>query len=282
MEIKYYNVDYCYLQNISTKQMVLENINLEIPTEKIVGIIGANGSGKTTFVELLNDLKIPTKGAIRINDYIVGNNQQMKNDSTYPTDIGFVYENVKNQFFMPTVKKEIALGMQSFYHKLSHIEKRISGALKMVGLDDSYLDKDPGKLSNGEMKKVAIASVLAVNPKVIVLDEPTVGLDYISQESFLKMLKILKNRYHKTIIIITKDTDMIHKIADYLFVFYKGKLALEGTKYEVFLNEKFSKLGLPYPKVIDFSNRVLKQKGIKIGYRDDINDLLKDIYRYMP
>ncbi len=280
MEIKYYNVGYSYPQNNSIEKYALENINLEIPQEKIVGIIGANGSGKTTFVELLKELKLPTKGAIRIDNYIIGNNQQMENENPYPVDIGFVYENVQNQFFMPTVKKEIAFGMQPFYHKISHIEKRISESLKMVGLNDSYLEREPLKLSYGEMKKVAIASVLAVNPKVIVLDEPTVGLDHISEESFLKMLKILKNRYHKTIIVMTKDVNMIHKIADYLFVFYKGKLALEGTKYEVFLNEKFSKLGLPYPKVIEFSNQVLKQKGIKIGYRDDINDLLKDIYRY--
>lgn len=170
--------------------------------------------------------------------------------------------------------------MQQFSYKVDQIEKRVSDALKMVGLDDSYRERNPFSLSNGEMRKVAIASVLAFNPKVIILDEPTIGLDTVSKQTFLRMLKTLKNRYHKTIIVVSHDVNMIHRIVDYLFVLDKGKLVLEGDKYEVFGNEELEQYGVARPYVMEFSYQVWKKKGIKLGYRDEINDLIKDIYRH--
>lgn len=279
MEIKCYSVSYCYHEKKISEYRALDNVTLNIKPGRINGVIGENGSGKTTLVELFNLLRLPTKGVIQIGNYIL-EAKKVVEEAPPQFDIGFVFASAKEQFFLPTVKKEIAFGMKQFSYRLSHIEKRISDALKMVGLDDTYLNRNPLELSNGEMKKVSIASVLAFNPEVIVLDEPTIGLDDISKESFLKMLKILKNRYHKTIIVVTQDSNLIHRIADYIFVFHNGALVLEGTKYEVFLNDEIEKFGLVRPDMIEFSFRVLKQKGIKLGYRDDINDLIKDIYRH--
>lgn len=281
MEIKYHNVYYDYYEKTPIKQTALENITLNIKKGQINGIIGKSGSGKSTFVELMNALRLPTMGTIRIGDYILEHNRKIPEINKLRFEIGFVFQNPKEQFFLPTVEKEIAFGMKQFSYKLDQIKKRIHDALKMVGLDDSYLDRNPLELSNGEMRKVAIASVLAFNPKVLIFDEPTIGLDAISKATFLKMLKILKNRYHKTIVVVTHDIDMIHKIADYIFVLEKGKKVLEGNKYEIFENEEIEKYGILRPNVMEFSYQVLKQKGIKLGYRDDVNDLIKDIYRHV-
>ena len=152
----------------------------------------------------------------------------------------------------------------------------------MVGLNDSYLKRDPLTLSNVEMRKVALASILIYNPKVLFLDEPTVGFDEENKKSFLKLIKRLKKRYHKTIIMVSHDIEFIHKFADEILVLDNGKLITQGDKYEVFKQEKRMKeIGLTVPKMIQFSNLVYEKKGKKIGYRDEINDLIKDIYRYV-
>ena len=171
--------------------------------------------------------------------------------------------------------------MLSFNYRTNEKDKRVSDALKMVGLDDSYLERDPFKLSNGEQRKVAIASILVFNPKIIVFDEPTIGLDYDSKKNLIKLIRMLKTRYSKTIIIISHDIDFIHSISDYVILLDKGNLILTGNKYDILANPSaLEYYNLPMPKVVEFSYKVLKNKGIKMGYRDDINDLLKDIYRY--
>ncbi|MCI8545034.1 MAG: ATP-binding cassette domain-containing protein [Bacilli bacterium] len=281
MEIKYDSVYYSKNENTSLEKLILEDINLELKEGKINGIIGKCGSGKTTFLELMNVLLLPTLGSIQIGNYQMEKNCKIKDVNNLRVELGYVFGNPKHQFFLPTVREEIAFGMKQFSYKLDKIDSRISDSLKMVGLDDSYLERDPIKLSNGEMRKVAIASVLAFNPNILIFDEPTLGLDSISEKSFLKMLKLLKNKYHKTIVIVTHDVNMIHKIADYLFVFYEGKKVLEGTKYEVFESELLEQYEVVRPMIMEFSYQVLKKKGIKLGYRDDVNDLIKDIYRHV-
>lgn len=281
MEIKYDNVTYKYNKKTPLEQVALNDITLKIKKGKINGIIGPSGAGKTTLVELMNALMLPTEGTIRIDDYILENKRKVQYINDLRFNIGLVFQTPEEQFFNPTVKKEIEFGLKQFSYKLDNIEKRVSDSLKMVGLDDSYLERSPFSLSNGEMRKVAIASVLAFNPKVIILDEPTIGLDTISKQTFLRMLKILKTRYKKTIIIVSHDVNMIHKIVDYLFVLDKGKLVLEGDKYQVFTSEELDKYQVARPNVIEFSYKVLKKKGIKLGYRDEINDLIKDIYRHV-
>ena len=161
------------------------------------------------------------------------------------------------------------------------MSKRVSDALKMVGLDDSYLSRNPHTLSSGEKRKVAIASILVFNPQVIIFDEPTVGLDSNSKRNLMRLIKMLKNKYNKTIIIVTQDVDFLHKIVDYVYILEDGKVILEGDKYTVFSEvETLLKHGITVPKLVEFSHKVLKEKNIKMGYRDEINDLIKDIYRY--
>jgi len=281
MEIKFNHVDYTYNENTPLATKALQDISVTFKEEKIHGIIGRSGSGKTTMIELMNALLLPTKGNIEIGSRVINKTRKIPNINQMRYKIGLVFQFPEEQFFCSTVQKEIEFGMKYFKKSVPNIQKHISDALKMVELDDSYLERDPFSLSSGEMRKVAIASILAFNPKIIILDEPTIGLDFESKQNLIKILKMLKNRYHKTIIMVTHDTDLLHKIADHIIVLENGKLALEGNKYEVFTHPNLENYGVKRPQIIEFEKMVLDKKQIKLGFRDDINDLMKDVYRYV-
>lgn len=281
MEIKMNNVSYIYNPKTPFEKKALDGITTIFEKEKIHGIIGRSGSGKTTMIELMNALMIPTKGSIEIGSKIISETRKIKNVNQMRYKIGLVFQFPEEQFFCSTVKKEIEFGMKYFQKSVTNIEKHISDALKMVQLNDSYLDRNPFSLSSGEMRKVAIASVLAFNPKILILDEPTIGLDYESKQNLIKILKMLKNRYHKTIIIVTHDTDLLHRIVDRVVLLDKGKIVLEGNKYETFTHPDLENYGIKRPQIIEFEKMVFDKKKIKLGYRDDINDLMKDVYRYV-
>lgn len=265
MEIELKNVCFSYEKiNYKTKE-ILKDINMKLENGKITAIIGKSGSGKTTLLELIDSILIPTNGQINIEDV---------------NKVGFLFQFPEEQFFNKTVKKELEVILKLSGYK-KDIEKRIIDSLEMVNLNSEYLDKNPFHLSSGEKRKLALAAVLILNPKVILLDEPTIGLDDKSKQEMIKLIRMLKNRYNKTILIATHDMNFIHKIADYIYVLNNKKIIMEGDKYTVFKQEeKLNKIKIKVPNLISFSNKVQKQKKIKIGYRDDINDLIKDIYRY--
>ena len=280
MEVKFYNVYYTYNEKTPLSKLVLGNINITFKEGTINGIIGRSGSGKTTMIELINALILPTKGNITVGSKVISRTRKIKNINNLRYRIGLVFQYPEEQFFCKTVKEEIEFGMKYFKKNVKSMEKHVSDALLMVGLDDSYLARNPYTLSSGEMRKVAIASILAFNPKIVILDEPTIGLDNSSKENLIRIIKLLKNRYHKTIIIVSNDTDMLHRISDHIVLLDKGKIILEGSKYEVF-KQDIEKYGIKKPKIIEFEELVYKEKKIKIGLRDDINDLMKDVYRYV-
>ena len=266
MEIELKNVDFTYEKINYEKKEVLKNINMKFETGKITSIIGKSGSGKTTLLELIDNIIVPTKGEIIIEDV---------------NKIGFLFQFPEEQFFNQTVKKELEVILKLSDYK-KDINKRIYDVLEMVNLNEDYLNKNPFNLSSGEKRKLALASVLILNPKIILLDEPTIGLDDKDKNEMIKLIRILKNRYNKTIIIASHDMNFIHKITDYIYVLDNKKIIMEGDKYTIFKQEeKLNKIKIKVPNLISFSNKVLKTKKIKIGYRDDINDLIKDIYRYV-
>ncbi len=266
MEIELKNVDFTYEKINYEKKEVLKNINMKFETGKITSIIGKSGSGKTTLLELIDNILVPTKGEIRIEDV---------------NKIGFLFQFPEEQFFNQTVKKELEVVLKLSDYK-KDINKRINDVLEMVNLNDDYLNENPFNLSSGEKRKLALATVLILNPKVILLDEPTIGLDDKDKNEMIKLIRMLKNRYNKTIIIASHDMNFIHKITDYIYVLDNKKIIMEGDKYSIFKQEdKLNKIKIKVPNLISFSNKVLKTKKIKIGYRDDINDLIKDIYRYV-
>lgn len=270
MEIKFEKVYY---------KDLLKNITCTIKENQISAIIGKSGSGKTAFLELISGLVKATGGTIKMDSTIV--DPRSKEFQSLRSKIGFLFEFPEEQFFHDSVEKELGFSVEEFRYRVSEKEKRIKDALKLVGLNNSYLKKDPLSLSRGEMRKIALASILIYNPKLILLDEPTIGLNASEKKDLSKLLRMLKKKYHKTIIIVSHDIDFLHEFVDNILVINNGKIVLQGEKYEVFKEEiKLKKFGVSVPKMVHFSNLVYKKKKIKIGYRDEINDLIKDIYRY--
>ena len=234
----------------------VNNINLTI-NKGINVIIGENGSGKTTLLDLIANEITPTKGEILVNS----------------KKIGYAKENLD---YTETLYDEL---MNNLYlSKLKNYEKRINDVLLMVNLDSSVLDKKIKTLTQSEIKKASIAISLICNPDILILDNPSNNLDKEAKDNLIKLIKLLKNRYNKTIVIASNDLEFVHKIADKIYVLYNKKIVLEGNKYGVFTSN-LKKYNLDKPNIIKFEELVQNKKNIKLGFRDEINDLIKDIYR---
>jgi energy-coupling factor transporter ATP-binding protein EcfA2 len=258
MEIK--NVSYSYPDG--TK--VFDNLNLKMMDEKITVIMGLSGSGKTTLLSLINNDISPLNGDIEVN-----------------SNIAYMLEDPNEQFITKSVKDELGYQLESHNYRLNEKSKRIRQSLIMVGLKSTDDTKLIRELSLREKRLLALASVLIVNPKVILLDNLTTSLNDEDKNNVIRLIKMLKNRYHRTIIIATNDTDSGLKLADNIVMLKDGIVVSNGDKYSVFKDAKRTKKNMVLePNTIAFENKVLDKKKIKLGYRDDINDLIKDIYRY--
>ena len=265
MEVKFDNVSFSY-----GDYKVIDKFFCNISGGVISAIVGASGSGKSTILDLIDGLCSCDSGFIKVGSY---------NCSSIKKSIGYMFQEPCDQFFNSSVYMEIKYGLRSF--GISDIDSRIRKAIVDVGLDESYLSLDPCKLSSGERRKVALASILCYDPDILILDEPSCGLDNRSKDYLIKLLVDLKKSFNKTIIIVSHDINFLHRFVDYVYLIHNGSIYLEGDKYSVFSNEEaMNYCGLRVPDILHFSNLVSIKKGVKIGYRDSINDLIKDVYRY--
>ncbi|HHT38046.1 MAG TPA: ATP-binding cassette domain-containing protein [Mollicutes bacterium] len=281
MAIEIKEVSYVYNENTPSSHTALKNINVTIEEEKVTGIIGKIGSGKTTLVELLNALLIPTKGEVKVAGFDIEKKMKPEDLKALRRKVGLVFQFPEDQFFNITVKEEVAFALKHFRYKSDRVHKQVLEALSMVGLDESYLNQNVFNLSTGEKRKVAIASILVFNPKIIILDEPTVGLDYNNKKKLLMLIKKLKNKYNKTIIIVSHDIDMLNIVADNIIVMDKGEVVISAPKNEVLKEDSLKNHGLSLPKITEFIEIVATKKGIKLKNTTDIKDLIKDVYRHV-
>lgn len=253
MEIRFESVSYGNLNNLSFR----------IKEGKITFIVGESGSGKSLLLSLING---------NISDY----NGNIIRDGVSLNKIGFLRQNY--YFMFNTIYEEIL-----FYLKKKKIksDKQVIMALKMVGLDENFLYRSPFELSKGEQKKLALAILLSQKFKVFILDEPFINLDYESKKNMIKLFRIMKLKYGKTIIIATSDTDIALELADEV-IGLDNEVIFKENKFDLFTNKKLlDKCNIDEPDIIRFTNLVKNRKGINMGYRDDINDLMKDIYRFV-
>lgn len=276
MEVIFRNVSFSYNYKMPNEKKALENVDLLLESGLIHGIIGPIGSGKSTMLELMNGITKPTSGEIIIGKYNLNKRNFKFNKFRY--DVGLVYQFPEKQFFCNTVGEEIAFAEKIFDPKNKNIRRKVVKTLKMVGLDESYLHRSPFSLNGGEKRRVAIASVLISNPKVIIMDEPTIGLDNKSKKKLMKLLRTLKTNYYKTIIIVTHDVDMLYDIVDNVVVLNNGKVVIEGSKMDVFKNvDLLDKNNTPVPSIIRFEKIIYDKKNIDLGYLKDMNSLVRKI-----
>lgn len=278
MAIKFKEVDYIYDEGMPYAFKALDNINLEIEEGKITAIIGETGSGKSTMVEHLNALLMPSKGSVEINDYIIESNKKNKKLKELRRNIGLVFQFSEYQLFEETVLKDVAFGPLNFHDDEQTAIARAKEALKLVHIDESLFDKNPLELSGGQKRRVAIAGILAMNPSVLVLDEPTAGLDPVGSDEMIDLFMSLNKELHKTIIIVSHNNEIVYKFADNTILLNKGKLIYNGNTIDFFNNDEIVKeYSIKLPYVVEFKNKLIA-KGFNLieNYRD-IDSLVKGV-----
>lgn len=279
MEVTFTDVCFSYDdKKIKNPTYALKNINVELESNKIHGVIGPIGSGKTTFLELMNGITKPTKGTVKVGEYILTSKRNNFNFNKFRKEVGLVYQFPEKQFFCATVGEEISFSIKNLNKKHSGLKSKITKVLKMVGLDETYIYRSPFMLNGGEKRRVAIASVLISNPKLLILDEPTIGLDQKSKKLLMRLLKTLKTKYNKTIIIVSHDVDMLFDITDDIVVLNNGELVMHGSKLDVFKKvEILDKNNCPVPSIIRFEKVLFDKTGVDLGYCESMNTLVRRI-----
>lgn len=245
------------------EKKALDNINLEIKDGEFVTLIGHTGSGKSTLIQHLNGLLKPTSGRIVVDGVdITEKNVKL---TEIRKKIGLVFQYPEYQLFEETIEKDIQFGPRNLGLSEEEINKRVKKAMSMVGLDyEEYKDKSPFELSGGQKRRVAIAGVVAMEPKVLILDEPTAGLDPKGRDEILAQVKQLHKEYNMTTIIVSHSMEDVAKIADRVIVLNKGKAVLDGVPRDIFKNiDMLESIGLAVPQVT-YLERALKEKGFKL------------------
>lgn len=281
MIIKIEGLSYIYNQNTPFEMKALDNINLVINEGEFIGLIGHTGSGKSTLVQHLNGLIKPTSGKVIVDGMDTSGDK--KDLLKIRQKVGLVFQYPEHQLFEETVYKDIAFGPINLGLKEEEISQRVKKAMESVGLSYEKLkDRSPFELSGGQKRRVAIAGVLAMNPKVLVLDEPTAGLDPRGRDEILGRLKKLYEEEKMTIILVSHSMEEIAMLVNRIIVMHRGKVAMDGKTREIFKEQsKLEDLGLGIPQITQFM-REYRMKGNQV---DDtvitVEEAKNELIRYL-
>ena len=255
------NVSYTYQEGTPFASAALSDVNLSIEDGSYTAIIGHTGSGKSTILQLLNGLLVPTKGSVHVFDTLITSTSVNKQIRQIRKQVGLVFQFAENQIFEETVLKDVAFGPQNFGVSVEEAEAIAREKLALVGIDESLFERSPFELSGGQMRRVAIAGILAMEPKILVLDEPTAGLDPIGRKELMTLFKKL-HQDGITIVLVTHLMDDVAEFADQVYVMEKGKMVKSGAPSLVFQNVEFmEKIQLGVPKITRFAQR-LAERGV--------------------
>lgn len=253
MDISLQKVEYRYQENSPFERLAIEDVSFDIPSGSYVAIIGHTGSGKSTILQHLNALITPSKGTIVIGDRRIEGGQKHKNLRSIRQKVGIVFQFPEQQLFEETVEKDICFGPLNFGISESEAKIRAVKALREVGLSEEFLMKSPFDLSGGQMRRIAIAGVLAMEPDVLVLDEPTAGLDPRGRREIMDMFYKLHKERNLTTILVTHSMEDAAHYADQIVIMNKGKVHRQGTPIEIFKDaEDLASIGLNVPEVVRF------------------------------
>ncbi len=253
------NVSHIYSVGTTFQKVAVENINIEINEGEFIGLIGHTGSGKSTLIQHLNALYAPTSGEILMNgENINADKSKLK---AIRQKVGLVFQYPEHQLFEMTVFKDVAFGPKNMGLSESEVNERVREALAIVGISEEIFEKSPFELSGGQKRRVAIAGVIAMRPQVLVLDEPTAGLDPKGRDEILDQIKKMHEKLNITVILVSHSMEDIAKLVSRILVMHKGKLAFDGTPKSVFQQvEDLEKMGLAAPQ-ISYLMRGLNEKG---------------------
>lgn len=257
-------------------KFTLNDINLHVDShDEFIAIVGESGSGKSTLVQLFNGLLLTTFGSVNVFEKELSGKKLKLKDTR--KKVGLVFQFPEHQLFDDTVLKDVCFGPKNF--GLQNYETLAKEALNVVGIDESLYEQSPFNLSGGQQRRVAIAGVLASNPDILVFDEPTVGLDPAGKKELIVLLKKLNEEYHKSIILITHDMDVLGEACKRVVVLKQGKIAFDGMKDELFKNDNLVKeTSLDYPNTVKILKEIKNKFDVELDeYKYTIDDVYTEL-----
>ena len=280
MPIRFENVTYIYNPKTPEPVEALDDISLEIEEGSFTALIGRTGCGKSTLVQHLNALLNPSKGNVYVDEFVNSSEKKKRDKKLKPlrAKVGLVFQFPEYQLFEETIEKDVAFGPKNFGDSEEVALEKAHEALKLVGLGESFYKRSPFEISGGEKRRVALAGVLAMRPKYLVVDEPTAGLDPLGAKDLMDLFaKIHENG--ATIVLVTHDMDLVLGYCTDVFVLDHGKVAIHGKPNDLF-GRDVSQYSLQTPSIFDFASR-LEKKGFAFN-RSELNtvdDLAKAIVK---
>lgn len=261
MGIALENVSFTYQEGTPLASTALSDVSLTIEDGSYTALIGHTGSGKSTILQLLNGLLVPSQGSVRVFDTFITSTSKNKDIRQIRKQVGLVFQFAENQIFEETVLKDVAFGPQNFGVSEEDAEQIAREKLALVGIDESLLNRSPFELSGGQMRRVAIAGILAMEPAILVLDEPTAGLDPLGRKELMNLFKKL-HQSGMTIVLVTHLMDDVAEYANQVYVMEKGRLVKGGRPSDVFQDVVFmEEVQLGVPKITAFCKR-LADRGV--------------------
>lgn len=284
MDISLQQVEYRYQANTPFETLAIQDVSIDFPSGQYYAIIGHTGSGKSTVLQHLNAILRPTKGIVQIGDRTVTNEKKQKNLKEIRRRVGIVFQFPEHQLFEETVEKDICFGPMNFGVSEEKAKELARKTIKQVGLPEEILSKSPFDLSGGQMRRVAIAGVLAMEPDVLVLDEPTAGLDPRGRREIMEMFYRLHKERNLSTILVTHSMEDAARYEDKIVIMHQGRVYKEGTAEEIFASpEGLIELGLDVPEVVRFQQKVEKTFGKKLSKicltLDELTDEIKELLR---
>lgn len=279
MGIALENVSFTYQEGTPLASAALLDVSLTIEDGSYTALIGHTGSGKSTILQLLNGLLVPSQGSVRVFDTLITSTSKNKDIRQIRKQVGLVFQFAENQIFEETVLKDVAFGPQNFGVSEEAAEKIAREKLALVGIDESLFNRSPFELSGGQMRRVAIAGILAMEPAILVLDEPTAGLDPLGRKELMNLFKKL-HQSGMTIVLVTHLMDDVAEYANQVYVMEKGRLVKSGKPSDVFQDVVFmEEVQLGVPKITAFCKRLadrgvsFKRLPIKIEeFKESLNE----------
>lgn len=263
MAIEFKHVSYTYQAGTPFEQQALDDISVKIEDGSFTALVGHTGSGKSTFIQHLNGLLKPMAGEIQINDQLIVPQTKNKELNDLRHQVGILFQFSENQLFEETVLKDIAFAPKNFGKSASEAEELARTKAKLVGIDDYLLERSPFELSGGQMRRVALAGILAMEPQILVLDEPLIGLDPVGKRETMGIFKKLHENDKMTIIIVTHNMDDVADYADQVIALERGKMIANQSKQDFFADPNWlyqHHLGLP--RAAEFAAQLM-QKGMQ-------------------
>lgn len=260
--IKLENVSYTYMKVGPFEKKALDNVSLEVKPGEFIGVIGHTGSGKSTMIQMLNGLLKPSEGRVFIDGTDINDKGVNLRDIKFK--VGLVMQYPEYQLFEETVLKDISFGPANMGLPREEVEERARFAANMVGLNDSLLEKSPFDLSGGQKRRAAIAGVLAMEPKILILDEPTAGLDPAGRDEILFKIRDMHKRMNLTVLLVSHSMEDVAKLADRILVMNGGHVEMFDTPDKVFCKSgRLQEIGLNVPQITRVMDR-LREAGIDV------------------